>query len=84
MTSFELPWLAAASKKEHLLNERVFLQSTGLGVADSSVRKIIARLRKGDLKETSSRQRSSDKRYQHIKEFMLALRSCGAHGRHIC
>ena len=48
------------------MNERmIFFNARAWAcIADSSVRKIIDRLRKGDLKETSSRQRSSDKRYQ--------------------
>lgn len=60
----------ASSSKKRTLAEREddFFQCAGLGVADASVRKIIARLRKGDPQETSGKQRSCEKRYQHITD----------------
>ena len=60
----------ASSSKKRTLAEREddFFQCAGLGVADASVRKIIARLRKGDPQETSGKQRSREKRYQHITD----------------
>ena len=47
--------------------EEAFHQCTGMGVADSSVRKIIARLQKND-DPTPSYSRSSTNRYAHIAD----------------